>query len=474
MRVRSLSLSALCTAWAALAAAFDAGNPPTVRGLVGVPSALVGNVFVERFGGALEEVLSQHPNLILKGHVETVPFSSGRRAMPQQGLDVTVDVVFYAEVIGRSPDPESGEPLTHVEVRLFNPETQQYQDAFEFLAKDEEAEEYAEIAVDALIKRLLRRRLGVMRILSTASPRGFVSPTGSGLVVTAERGELPPREIPTTSFTTLPRPGGGYETLSPPLLEGDYVVTLRDAKGTRTRSTRVLAERSVIVDFLTDAEEPLPPPATSPAPASTPQLPERILMPGVGDVHLTRLGTNQRVVVRYETRDLPLSVVLQRGATGSPKLLWAEGVRPEQLHVEENDAVTLRDIPYGGYTVGTWRCEPSAYGKLVVAGRGARTAFRLAGRELSVSLEEPDPPQSSTRLNLVWDAWGPPHGATVTVDGAFIADVLDAAELSVLGLPEGERLVRFEARGYEPVVRPVRLSERREETLFLALRPSQP
>jgi hypothetical protein len=463
MRVHNVALGVLLTVFAARAATFDAAHPPTVRGLTGVPPVLIGNPFVERFTGALEQTLSHHPNLTLKGTVETVPLLS--RATPQQALDITVDFVVYAEVVDRAPDADSGDTLTNVDVHLFDPETRSDRDAFGLLAKDDEAEEYAEIAVDALVKRLLRRRLGVMRIV-TATPL-------RGLDVKAIGGETPPRPIPTEAFTTSSH-ADGYETLSPLLLEGDYRVTLSGIEGTTTRQVRVPAEGRIDLDFLSgmSAEEPAPPPVDENP--STPELPPRIVMSGVGDARLTRIPTGPTVYVRLDTAPYPLELAFRRGASGPPTLLWAQGFRPEQFRVDGNESVTLRDIPYGEYTVGAWWREPSAYGKVVVAGRGIRASFRLSARETSVALGARPTTQGSARLNIIWNLWGPPNGATLTVDGAYVADAFDAGEMSVLGLPEGMHLVRFEARGFETVEHLVPLNADRESTIFVTLRPVEP
>lgn len=423
--------------------AFEAAYPPTARGLVSVPPALEENAFVKRFRDALERTLLRHPNLVFRGNVEVVPRSNREVPLLSEG-----DFVFDAEVIRQTLDPEKKTRLTEVHVHLFELRTRSDRDVFGFLAEEDDAEAYAEIAVDALVMRLLGRHLGVMRLVTPTPPHSLE------VRVAGER----TRMIPTERFTTLPH-GKGFESLSPLLLKGDYVV----AWNGEWRLVHVPAGGRVSVEW--EVSEP-----------SSPALPElsspRWVMAGVGDVRFGSLSPGGTVIVR--AAEFPLEILFRRGVSGPPRLVWARGFRAEQFTVHNDQSVTLRRLPFGRYLIGMWWQEPSGWGKVHVVGTGVQRTLHLDGKETPLFTEERPPLRGSSRLNLVWDIWGPPNGATLTLDGMYVADIFDAFEVSVLGAPEGKKHLRFEAKGYEPIERAVSLSTDHETTLFLTLHPREP
>lgn len=422
---------------------FDAAHPPTVRGIVSVPPALRESSFVRRFRDALEQTLLRHPNLILQGNVEVI-----LRPTQEVLSSSDEDFVFEAEVVRQEPDPETKTRFTEVEVHLFDRGRRSNRDVFSFLAEEDDAEAYAEIAVDALVMRLIGRHLGVMRLVTPTPPRNLE------VRVAGEQ----TRMIPTERFTTLPH-GEGFETLSPLLLKGDYVVTWNG----ESRAVRVPSGGRGSVEWK----------VSEPPSRTLPELPpSQWTMAGVGNVRIESLSPERTVLVRAV--DFPLKVLFHRGISGPPRLVWAQGFRAEQFFVHDDQAVILRDLPLGRYIIGTWWQKPSAWGKMHVVGMGMQRTFRLDGKETLLSAEEKPSRRGSSRLNLVWDVGGPPEGATLTLDGMYVADIFDAFEVSVFGVPEGDRLFRFEAKGYEPIERSVSLSADHETTLFLTLLPLEP
>jgi len=187
-----------------------------------------------------------------------------------------------------------------------------------------------------------------------------------------------------------------------------------------------------------------------------------------GTLTLVEFGPEYAVYVTRADGHGP-SAYMTRRTDGPVTLEWSVGLSADAFHGEAR-RVTLDALPEGAYTVQWWNGQVRSVGKTLLSGVGSVRQVTVGARPGHVTLEPPDGIASPTRLNVVWGEVGEPNDVSVYVDDVYVGHAFDSAELSVFGLPKGERHVRVLAPGYRPVDLNLTLSTRNDTTRFVRMR----
>lgn len=172
----------------------------------------------------------------------------------------------------------------------------------------------------------------------------------------------------------------------------------------------------------------------------------------------------------YVTRADPAgaAVYMTREKDGPVTLEWSVGFSPDGF-VGEARSATLSGLPEGTYAAHWWNGQVRSVGKTLLNGVGSVQQVTVGAHPAHLTLEPPDGVAAPTRLNVVWGRVGAPNDVSVYVDDLYVGHAFDSAELSVFGLPKGERKVRIVAPGYRPVELNLTLSTRNETTRFVRM-----
>ncbi|MBT3266835.1 PEGA domain-containing protein [Candidatus Poribacteria bacterium] len=189
---------------------------------------------------------------------------------------------------------------------------------------------------------------------------------------------------------------------------------------------------------------------------------------GSGALTVTGFGPEYAALVTGPD-SAAVSAYMTRSAAGEVALEWSIGL-PADAFATDARSATLAGLSPGVYVVRWWSGQVRMVGKTLLTGPGVEQRVTVGSGPALVPLHAPDGIAAPTRLNVVWGRVAAPNDVSVSVDGIYIGHAFDSAELSVFGLPKGERRVRVTAPGYRPVDLTVSLSTRHETTRFVRMR----